>query len=247
MKSLLAVVAIVLFSCRELRCAQADNAVDLRLVLAADVSRSINETEFSLQRNGYAAAIRDHRVIEAIQAGRHAAIVVTFVEWAGAQEQQTVVDWMRIANDDDAKTFADRLTAAPRSFVGRTAIGSAIDYAFSKFADSAVDAERNVIDVSGDGTSNQGADSDEARDAAVKHGATINGLAIFNKDAAQEGGYLAAHTNPPKGIDGYYREHVIGGEDAFVLRIENFNSFEQAMIRKLITEISLRFSAGGKG
>lgn len=216
-------------------------------MLAADVSRSINEPEFVLQRKGYAAAITDQRVMEAIRAGRRGAILVAFVEWAGAGEQQTVVDWTRVASDEDARAFADHLAGAPRSFVGRTAIGSAIDYSFHKFAASGTDANRNVIDVSGDGVNNQGLSVEGARDAAVEAGATINGLAIFNKTAAEEGGYLAAHTNPPGGIDGYYREHVIGGEGAFVLKIEDFNSFEQAMIRKLITEISMAPPVSGKG
>jgi hypothetical protein len=237
----------ILLSCPIPLWAHANEPVDLRLVLAADVSRSINDPEFTLQRKGYAAAITDHRVLDAIHAGRHGAIVIAFVEWAGAEEQQTVVDWTRIANDEDARAFADHLAGAPRSFVGRTAIGSAIDYAFRKFAASGADADRNVIDVSGDGVNNQGLSVEGARDASVEAGATINGLAIFNKSAAAEGGYLAAHTNPPGGIDGYYRDHVIGGEGAFVLRIEDFNSFEQAMIRKLITEISSASPLSGKG
>lgn len=237
----------MLLSCTAPLSAQASETVDLRLVLAADVSRSINDPEFTLQRKGYAAAITDHRVLEAIRAGRRGAILLAFVEWAGAGEQQTVVDWTRIASDDDARTFANHLQDAPRSFFGRTAIGSAIDYSFRKFATSGAEADRNVIDVSGDGVNNQGLSVEGARDAAVEAGAIINGLAIFNKTAAAEGGYLAAHTNPPGGIDGYYRDHVIGGDSAFVLKIEDFNSFEQAMIRKLLTEISSASPLGGKG
>lgn len=247
MRRLLSLPIAALLSCLDSPCAQASQPVDLRLVLAADVSRSINDAEFALQRKGYAAAMTDPRVMEAIRDGRRGAILVTFVEWAGAGEQRTVVDWTRIASDKDARAFAGRLGAAPRSFVGRTAIGSAITYAFAKFAASGTTANRSIIDVSGDGVSNQGLSVEGARDAAVEAGATINGLAIFNKEAAAEGGYLAAHTNPPGGIDGYYRDHVIGGQDAFVLRIENFNSFEQAMIRKLVTEISLAPPAGDKG
>jgi hypothetical protein len=237
----------MLLSCVAPLSVQASETVDLRLVLAADVSRSINDPEFTLQRKGYAAAITDHRVLEAIRAGRRGAILLAFVEWAGTGEQQTVVDWTRIASDDDARSFANHLQDAPRSFFGRTAIGSAIDYSFRKFATSGAEADRNVIDVSGDGVNNQGLSVEGARDAAVEAGAIINGLAIFNKTAAAEGGYLAAHTNPPGGIDGYYRDHVIGGDGAFVLKIEDFNSFEQAMIRKLLTEISSASPLGGKG
>ena len=220
--------------------AEAADAVDVRVVLAADVSRSINDDEFALQRKGYVAALTNPKLMDAIRAGQRGAILVSFVEWAGTGEQQTVVDWTRIANEADARAFADRLAAAPRSYVGRTAIGSAIDYAFRKFAASGAEAERSVIDVSGDGTSNQGLPVTTARDAAVEAGVTINGLAIFNARAAAEGGYLAAHTNPPGGIDGYYRQTVIGGAGAFVLRIDDFTSFEKAMIEKLVTEVSTK-------
>jgi hypothetical protein len=220
------------------RTARAAQAVDVALVLAADVSRSINDGEFALQRRGYAAAIANPRVIEAIGAGPHSAIAVNFVEWAGDSEQKTVVDWMVIHNADDARKFAAALLEAPRSYVGRTAIGSAIDFSMGLLGESGFDAERRVIDVSGDGTSNQGRPVTEARDAALDAGVTINGLAIFNKTAAEQGGYLARHTNPPGGLAQYYHDNVIGGPGSFVLPIDDFNSFEQAMVRKLITEIA---------
>jgi hypothetical protein len=108
----------------------------------------------------------------------------------------------------------------------------------SELSESAYEADRSVIDVSGDGTSNQGRPPPEARDAAIGAGVTINGLSIFNQIAAREGGYLALHTNPPGGLDKYYRENVIGGFGSFVLRIDDFKDFEQAMILKLVTEIS---------
>ena len=131
-----------------------------------------------------------------------------------------------------------RSPSAPRVFEGRTAIGSAIDYSIGVLNASELEADRSVIDISGDGTSNQGHNVDGARDAAIGAGVTINGLAIFNRSAAAQGGYLALHTNPPGGIDKYYRDNVIGGIGSFVIRIDDFNSFEQAMIQKLITEIS---------
>jgi hypothetical protein len=213
-------------------------ALDVRIVLAADVSRSIDANEFELQQRGYGAAISDPRVIDAILAGKHGAIAVAFVEWAGSDEQATVIDWKVIANAADARAFAAALAEAPRAFVGRTAIGSALDYAVGVLNASGLDADRSVIDVSGDGTSNQGRLVAAARDAATGAGIAINGLAIFNRRAAAEGGYLALHTNPPGGIDQYYRDNVIGGLGAFVIRIDDFGSFEQAMIQKLITEIS---------
>jgi len=223
---------------------RANQAVDVKIVLAADVSRSIDDGEFALQQRGYASAISDPRVIDAILAGRHGAIAVTFVEWAGTGEQQTIIDWKVIANGADARAFAAALGEAPRAFLGRTAIGSAIDFSLGRLGASGLDAERSVIDVSGDGTSNQGRPVNDARDAATGAGVTINGLAIFNRTAAAQNGYLAMHTNPPGGIDKYYRDNVIGGFGAFVIRIDDFASFEQAMIEKLVTEISAAPSAG---
>ncbi len=225
---------------------RANPAIDVRIVLAADVSRSIDTDEFDLQQNGYAAAISDPRVIDAILAGRHGAIAVSFVEWAALDEQRTVIDWKVISNAADARAFADALANAPRAFVGRTAIGSALDYSVGVLNASGIDADRSVIDVSGDGTSNQGHMVTEARDAALGAGITINGLAIFNRSAAAMGGYLALHTNPPGGIDEYYRNNVIGGFGAFVIRIDDFSSFEQAMIQKLISEISAAPAGAGR-
>ena len=218
--------------------ARAAQAVDVALVLAADVSRSIDDEEFALQRRGYAAAISDPRVLDAIRSGRRGAIAVSFVEWAGAIEQKTVVDWAVIGDAASARQFADAIAAAPRSFVGRTAIGSAIDFSRSLIGESGFTADRSVIDVSGDGTSNQGSLVTEARDAAVGAGVTINGLAIFNQRAAAGGGFLALHTNPPGGLAKYYRDNVIGGSGAFVVQIDDFKTFDDAMIRKLISEIS---------
>ena len=149
-----------------------------------------------------------------------------------------MVEWAVIRNDADARRFADALLAAPRSYLGRTAIGSAIDFASGLNAESAVRADRHVIDVSGDGTSNQGRAVADARDEAVKAGAVINGLSIYNQRAAANGGYLALHTNPPGGLAKYYRDNVIGGPGAFVLPIDDFGSFGDAMVHKLVQEIS---------
>jgi len=212
--------------------------VDAAVVLAADVSRSINDEEFGMQRRGYAAAIESARLMEAIRSGPHAAIALCFVEWAGDAEQKIVVDWSVIRNDADAHRFVEALRAAPRSYLGRTAIGSAIDFSMNVLAESGIAAERRVIDISGDGTSNQGRAVTDARDAALAAGVVINGLAIFNRRAAEVGGYLALHTNPPGGLAKYYRDNVIGGLGAFVVPIDDFNTFGDAMIRKLVTEIA---------
>ena len=212
--------------------------VDAAIVLAADVSRSIDDEEFALERRGYGDAIQGQPLLDAISTGPHGAIALAYVEWAGDGEERVVVDWAVIRNQNDARAFVAAMTAAPRSFIGRTAIGAAIDFSFALFAESAFETSRRVIDVSGDGTSNQGRVVTEARDAAVGSGAVINGLAIFNRKAAATGGYLAMHTNPPGGLAQYYRENVIGGPGAFVVQIDDFRSFGDAMMRKLVDEIS---------
>jgi hypothetical protein len=230
---------------RQAVAAGAPVAVDAAIVLAADVSRSIDDGEFALERRGYADAIQSQQLIDAISTGPHGAIALSYVEWAGEGEEKVVVDWAVIRNDADARAFTAALTAAPRSFVGRTAIGSAIDYSFALFAESAFETDRRVIDVSGDGTNNQGRMVTEARDAAVGAGAVINGLSIFNRKAAAMGGYLALHTNPPGGIENYYRDNVIGGPGAFVVPIDDFKSFGEAMVRKLVNEIADARRPGG--
>jgi hypothetical protein len=218
--------------------ARAAEAVDVELVLAADVSRSINDYEFALQRRGYSAAITSPLFLDVIHSGVHGAIAVTFLEWAGENEQKTVVDWTVIRDGADARKFAVALMAAPRSYIGRTAIGSAIDYSEGLFAEGGFETDRHIIDVSGDGTSNQGRPVADARDAALKAGVVINGLAIFNHRAAEQGGYLALHTNPPGGLVKYYHENVIGGAGSFVLPIDGFDGFGQAIIHKLVSEIA---------
>jgi Protein of unknown function (DUF1194) len=234
-----ALVAVFAPQARRAGAAGAPVAVDAAIVLAADVSRSIDDAEFTLQRRGYADAIQSQELLDAVSTGPNGAIALAYVEWAGDGEDKVVVDWAVIRNEADASAFAAALTAAPRSYVGRTAIGAAIDFSFAMFAESAFSTGRRVIDVSGDGTSNQGRLATEARDAAVGAGAVINGLAIFNKKAAAMGGYLALHTNPPpSGIAQYYRDNVIGGPGAFMLQIDDFASFGAAMMRKLVNEIA---------
>ncbi len=213
-------------------------AVDAAVVLAADVSRSIDDGEFDLERTGYAEAIASQKLLDAVSTGPHGAIALAYVEWASESEQKLVVDWTVIRNVADARSFAAALTAAPRSFVGRTAIGSAIDFAAALFGETRFAADRRIIDVSGDGTSNQGLAVTAARDAAVEAGTVINGLAIHNRRAEAIGGYLALHTNPPGGLAQYYRDNVIGGSGAFVVPIDDFHAFGDAMLRKLVSEIA---------
>lgn len=210
-------------------------AVDLLLVLAADVSRSIDDKEFELQRKGYAAALNDPRVLSAIVGGQHHAIAATFVEWSGAGDQNVVVDWTVIRDGEAAASMATTIQSAPRSFLGRTSISAAIDFAMERLAASPAEAEKRIIDISGDGTSNSGRGVTEARDDALAKGVTINGLAIINTNANP--GY-AFHTNPPGGLPKYYQDNVIGGPGAFLLVVENFDTFADAITRKLMSEIA---------
>jgi len=233
---------------------KAQQRVDVALVLAADVSRSITTEEFQLQRQGYAKAIANPDVVRAIQAGANGAIALTFVEWAGGEEQEIVVDWQIVRDPASAKAFTDALLAAPRAFYGRTSISAALDFAMERLKASGVKAERQIIDVSGDGTNNAGRPLEEARAAALAGGVTINGLAIINESAAMFGGF-SGHTQPPGGLPNWYRENVTGGPGSFLLTVENFESFGEAMTKKLLNEIaatrpvfdlaqaSLRFSA----
>jgi hypothetical protein len=209
--------------------------VDLALVLAADVSRSIDDEEFNLQRKGYAAAMTDPRVMRAIAGGRHHAIAITFVEWSGAGEQNVVVDWTVVRDEEAAAGIASTILSAPRSFIGRTSISGAIDFAVQRVGAAPADAEKRVIDVSGDGTNNSGRAVTEARDEAVQGGVTVNGLAIINNRSSP--GY-AFHTQPPGGLPKYYEENVIGGPGAFLIVVENFESFAEAITRKLVAEIA---------
>jgi hypothetical protein len=215
---------------------QAKEPVDLLLVLAADVSRSVDADKFKLQREGYAAAFSDARVISAITSGLHGRIAVCFVEWSEAGSQRLVIDWALIKDLAAAKQFGDQLLEIPRSFADSTSISGGIDFALTQFRRAPFDAERRTIDVSGDGNNNNGRDVRWARDEAVAAGVTVNGLVILTDERFS---LNREHTNPPGGLEKYYRDNVIGGLGAFVLVAKDFNSFGNLLIKKLIAEIAL--------
>ena len=199
--------------------------VDLALVLAVDISRSIDQEEYELQRNGYAAAFRDRRVVDAIRSGAEGAIAVTYVHWSGARSQEQVVPWTVIAGAADAQGFAARIAATERAFPGgSTGVGAAIDYSAQLLATSGIAARRRIIDVSGDGSNNSGRQPSFARDEAVAAGIVINGLAILSDEPM---------------LDHYYRVYVAGGPGSFVIAAADFESFAEAILAKLIREIAL--------
>jgi hypothetical protein len=215
--------------------ALAAEPVDLLLVLAADVSRSITSEKFQLQRNGYAAALADPRVLDAIRSGRNGRIGVAFVEWSGAGNQHVVIDWSLISDADSAKGIGDRLLEAPRSFADRTSISGGIEFAMAQLALAPYESARRTIDVSGDGTNNAGRDVTALRDEAVGKGVTVNGLVILTDTPLP---WNPDHTNPPGGLENYYRTNIIGGPGAFVMVAKNFNSFGEAIVNKMIAEVS---------
>ena len=214
---------------------RAAEPVDLALVLVSDVSRSVDDAEFRLQKQGYTAAFNDARVLAAVQGGAIGAIAVCYVEFAGSYEARTVIDWRVVRDAGSARAMTDALEAAPRSFWGRTSISGGIDHAVKALAEAPVETERRVIDVAGDGTNNSGREATAARDEAVAAGITINGLAIINERPA---GYAFAHVQPPGGLTEWYRQNVIGGPGSFALEVREFQAFGEAMTRKLINEIA---------
>ena len=201
--------------------------VDLALVLAVDVSGSVNNERFELQRRGYAEAFASREVMDAIAAGENHAIVVTLVEWSGAGHQRQMVGWTLVQDPASAESFGSAIAETSRAFSDWTSISGAIDYAVALFDEAQADSLRRVIDISGDGVNNNGRSVTEARDAAVAAGITLNGLPI-----------LTEYPN----LDAYYRENVIGGPGAFALAAGDFNAFGAAILGKLVREIA---GAGG--
>lgn len=206
--------------------------VDLQLVLAVDVSGSIDEIEARVQRDGYIAAFRDPRVVDAIERGFLGRIAVAYYEWAGFGHTRIIADWSLIRDRASAEAFADRLARNPPQTARRTAIAHAIEFAVPYFAQNGFTSHRKVVDVSGDGPNNWGGPVTAARDAAVAAGITVNGLPIMN-------GRPSRYGRPPMpDLDLYYRDCVIGGFGAFIEVADDFDDFARAVLRKLILEIA---------
>ncbi len=215
--------------------ALAAEQVDLLLVLSSDVSRSVDQPKFQLQREGYASAISDPHVLDAIKSGPHGRIAICFIEWSGFGAQKLVIDWTLINGPGAARKFGDQLLELPRSFADRTSISGGIEFAAAQLARAPFEGGRRTIDVSGDGTNNAGRDVKLARDEVVAKGVVINGLVILSERPIP---WNPEHTNPPGGLEKYYRDNVIGGPGAFVMVAENFQSFGRAIVKKLIAEIA---------
>ncbi len=210
--------------------AQPATAVDVLLVLAVDVSRSVTDDEATLQRQGYCDAMIDPGVLAAIAGGPVGAIAVVYVEWARYDFQEVIVPWTRIGGAADAKAWAARLGQSPRQSVSWTSISGALMYSGRLLASSPYEGTRHVVDVSGDGANNNGPPAEGERDKLVAAGVTINGLPIINRHPRFGVGEL--------GVDLYYRDSVIGGVGAFYVVAEDFASFAAAVKRKLLQEIA---------
>ena len=206
--------------------------VDLELVMATDVSWSIDETEALLQRQGIADAFRDKAITRAIRSGILRKIAVTYMDYSSSDFNRIVIDWRIISDQASAEKFADDLLAAPLSSGRRTSISDAVEMAAAMIESNDIEGTRRVIDVSGDGPNNWGNMVDHVRDAVIRRRITINGLPIMNPaDAVNSRYYLAD-------LDLYYRGCVIGGPGAFTIVANSFKDYARAVRRKLVLEIA---------
>jgi hypothetical protein len=208
-----------------------DIDVDLELVLAVDVSRSMDQEEQALQKEGYLAALEHPQVIAAIRSGFLGRIAITYVEWAGPGLQRIIAPWAVVDGADSAAALADSIAAEPVSFLRATSISSALTFASGLFDGNGFRSSRQVIDVSGDGPNNMGTPVLEAREAVLARGITINGLPIM-LNANYYGGYSI------RDLDIYYEDCVIGGPGAFLITVESMDRFAEAVRRKLVLEIA---------
>ncbi|AYD03876.1 DUF1194 domain-containing protein [Neorhizobium sp. NCHU2750] len=207
--------------------AQADNEVDVQLVLAVDTSRSMDSEEAQIQREGYVSALKHKEFIDAVKDGLTGKIAISYFEWAGDVVPGSVIDWQVIENEQDAIAFADKLEARPLEMQRRTSISAAIAQGAAMLVSGPYHGIRKVIDISGDGPNNSGNPVAPARDKAVEAGIIINGLAIMLRPSGT-----------PGGLDQYYGDCVVGGPGSFVLPVHNIDDFAVAVRRKLVMEVS---------
>jgi hypothetical protein len=205
--------------------AEQKNDVAIALVLAVDASGSVNSRRFELQKQGYAAAFRNPQVLNSIRSLMTQSIAVAMMQWTGPRLHVVVVDWMLVKDEASVNALATAIDAAPRQlFGGGTSISGAIDYSRLLLAQCPCNPVRRVIDISGDGSNNSGRPATQARDEAVHDGVGINGLPILSIEPF---------------LDRYYYDNVIGGPGAFMIPAENYDTFADAILKKLITEIAM--------
>src|SRR3984957_2437273 len=205
---------------------QSKSDVAINLVLAVDTSGSVSAGRFELQKQGYAAAFRNPKLLNLIRSLETQSIAVTMMQWTGPRLHVVVVDWTLIRDEQSANAFASAIEAAPRQlFGGGTSISGAIDYSRLLLVQSPFNGVRRVIDISGDGSNNSARPVTDARAEAVRDGVGINGLPILSIEPS---------------LDRYYYDNVIGGPGAFMIPAENYDTFADAVLKKLITEIAMR-------
>jgi len=212
----------------------ADNAsstVDVELVLAVDISYSMDPDELALQREGYALALTSPEFLNALKQGIHGKIAITYFEWAGANDQKVVVPWRVIDGPESAGSVAQEISRAPLRRAARTSISAALLYGMELFSTSGQRGLRRVIDVSGDGANNSGPLVAIARDEVLSHGITINGLPVMLKRPSYS-------TMDIDNLDVYYEDCVIGGPAAFVVPVKDREKFVEAIRTKLVLEIA---------
>ena len=195
--------------------------IELELVIAIDTSSSVDESEFELQKQGVAEAFRHPEVLEAIEGCGGQDIAVAFVQWSGNRMQIKAVDWTLVRDKGSAAGFAAAVEATQRLLTGFTGLGGAIRFSLKMIEENGFEGRRQIIDISGDGSSS-GLRPNLERDRALRRGAKINGLAILNEEPD---------------LDEYYASYVIGGSGAFVVTVESFDGFAEAFRKKLEREI----------
>jgi hypothetical protein len=208
-------------------------AVDVELILAVDVSYSMDMDELAVQREGYAQAIVSKEFLQALKTGPHGKIAVTYFEWAAAGDQKIIIPWRLIDGPETADAVASEIAKTPIRRASRTSISGAINFAMPLFDENPYHGLRRVIDISGDGPNNNGAPVTAARDAALAKGITINGLPIMVKEPSYS-------TMDIDNLDFYYEDCVIGGPGSFVVSIKDREKFKEAIRTKLLLEVAGR-------
>ena len=210
-----------------------DPTVDVELVLAVDVSYSMDMEELAIQREGYAQAIVSKEFLTALKTGPTGKIVVTYFEWAASSDQKVIIPWRVIDGPESADAVAAEIMKTPVRRASRTSISGAINFAMPLFEENNYHGLRRVIDISGDGPNNNGSPVTPARDAAVEKGIVINGLPIMVKEPSYS-------TMDIENLDLYYEDCVIGGPGSFVVTIKDREKFKEAIRTKLVLEVAGR-------
>jgi Protein of unknown function (DUF1194) len=207
--------------------------VDIELILAVDVSYSMDMDELAVQREGYAQAIVSKEFLQALKAGPSGKIAVTYFEWAASNDQKIIIPWRVIDGPETADAVSEEILKTPIRRASRTSISGAINFAMPLFDENPYRGLRRVIDISGDGPNNNGVPVLGARDAALEKGITINGLPIMVKEPSYS-------TMDIENLDFYYEDCVIGGPGSFVVSIKDRDKFKEAIRTKLLLEVAGR-------